>query len=66
MIRRMCLCLCVATLTAFAVPGEAATRTVCASGCTYTDLQAAIDAAVFGDVILLRAGPPLEVLVRNT
>lgn len=56
MIRRTCLCLCVATLTAFAVPGEAATRTVCASGCAYTDLQAAIDAAVFGDVILLRAG----------
>jgi hypothetical protein len=35
---------------------EAATRTVCASGCAYTDLQAAIDAAVFGDTILLRAG----------
>ncbi len=35
---------------------EAASRTVCASGCMYTDLQAAIDAAAFGDVILLRAG----------
>jgi hypothetical protein len=35
---------------------DAATRTVCASGCAYTDLQAAIDAAVFGDTILLRAG----------
>ena len=34
----------------------AATRTVCASGCQYTDLQPAIDAAVFGDTILLRAG----------
>lgn len=34
----------------------AATRTVCASGCQYTDLQPAIDAAAFGDTILLRAG----------
>jgi hypothetical protein len=31
-------------------------RTVCASGCAYTDLQAAIDAAAYGDTILLRAG----------
>src|SRR5688500_8860272 len=38
------------------VSTEAATRTVCASGCAYTDLQAAINAAVFGDVIMLRAG----------
>jgi hypothetical protein len=36
--------------------GEAATRTVCASGCAYTDPQAAIDAASYGDIILLRAG----------
>jgi hypothetical protein len=36
--------------------GEAANRTVCASGCMYTDLQLAIDAAAYGDVILLRAG----------
>jgi hypothetical protein len=35
---------------------EAATRRVCASGCDYTDLQAAIDAAAPGDTILLRAG----------
>ena len=35
---------------------EAATLTVCASGCAYTDLQPAIDAAKFGDTILLRAG----------
>jgi hypothetical protein len=34
----------------------AATRTVCASGCMYSDLQAAIDAAVPGDTLLLRAG----------
>ena len=35
---------------------EGATRTVCATGCSYNDPQAAIDAAAFGDVILLRAG----------
>jgi PKD domain len=35
---------------------EAGNRTVCASGCQYTGLQAAIDAAVPGDTILLRAG----------
>ena len=29
---------------------------MCASGCAYTDLQPAIDAAQFGDTILLRAG----------
>ncbi|HXE79122.1 MAG TPA: right-handed parallel beta-helix repeat-containing protein [Vicinamibacterales bacterium] len=35
---------------------EAATLRVCASGCAYTDLQRAIDAAAPGDAILLRAG----------
>ena len=35
---------------------SAATLTVCSSGCTFTDLQAAIDAAQPGDTILLRAG----------
>jgi regulation of enolase protein 1 (concanavalin A-like superfamily) len=35
---------------------EAANRTVCSSGCQYTSLQAAIDAAAPGDTILLRAG----------
>jgi hypothetical protein len=35
---------------------EAATRTVCAAGCAYADPQAAIDAAGYGDTILLRAG----------
>ena len=34
----------------------AATLTVCASGCQYSDPQAAIDAARYGDTILLRAG----------
>ena len=45
-----------ALLVGAAAPASAATRTVCASGCSYTNLQAAIDAAVYGDVILLRAG----------
>jgi PKD repeat protein len=36
--------------------GEGATRRVCASGCDYTDVQAAVDAAQPGDTILLRAG----------
>lgn len=50
---------CVCFLLSFLLVGsraDAATRTVCASGCGYTDLQAAIDAAAFGDTILLRAG----------
>jgi hypothetical protein len=34
----------------------AATLRVCASGCTYTGLQQAVDAAQAGDTILLRAG----------
>src|SRR5687767_2290831 len=35
---------------------QAATRTVCSSGCQYSSVQAAIDAALPGDTILLRAG----------
>ena len=35
---------------------EASNRTVCRSGCQYTSLQTAINEAVPGDVILLRAG----------
>ena len=41
---------------AFAARSSADTLHVCASGCTYTKLQAAIDAASPGDTILLRAG----------
>jgi len=46
---------------------EAANRTVCASGCQYSNLQAAIDAAVPGDTILLRAGQTFvgNVWLRN-
>ena len=50
------LCACVLLLWAAAGRADAATRTVCASGCDYSDPQAAIDAASFGDTILLRAG----------
>jgi hypothetical protein len=41
---------------AFTTQAEAANRTVCRSGCQYTDLQIAINDASPGDVILLRAG----------
>ena len=44
MIRRSGVVVCVLALLSFAAQSEAATRTVCASGCAYTDLQAAIDA----------------------
>lgn len=46
----------VCTALMFAGAAEAATRTVCSSGCQYSSVQAAIDAAVPGDTILLRAG----------
>jgi hypothetical protein len=55
--KRLCVAVCVVLVSlAVARRSEGATRTVCASGCTYTDVQAAIDAAAFGDTILLRAG----------
>src|SRR5204863_2191523 len=40
----------------FANFASAATLHVCASGCEFTKLQPAIDAAAPGDAILLRAG----------
>ena len=43
-------------------PSAAATLRVCANGCTYQDLQAALNTAQPGDVILLRAG---ETFVGN-
>ena len=46
--------MCAALMSAAAA--QAANRTVCSSGCQYSNLQAAIDAAVPGDTILLRAG----------
>jgi hypothetical protein len=50
------LCAPILITVLLSAPAGAATRTVCASGCAYTGLQAAIDAAAFGDTILLRAG----------
>ena len=43
-------------LVAAAVSADAATLRVCASGCAYSSVQPAIDAAQPGDTILLRAG----------
>jgi len=55
---------CVVFLISFvAVPQvSAATLTVCASGCAYSDFQLALNAAQPGDTILLRAG---ETFVGN-
>jgi hypothetical protein len=49
---------CLGTLAVVWCTGSASagTLTVCASGCAYTDLQLAINAAQPGDTILLRAG----------
>ena len=57
-------CLALAVLMGLACPfgASAATLRVCKSGCTYTTLQLAIDAAQPGDTILLRAG---ETFVGN-
>jgi hypothetical protein len=49
------LCVCLAVVCA-AADAAAGTLRVCASGCTYTDLQSALNAAQYGDTILLRAG----------
>lgn len=48
--------LIVSVLVGLAAPAAAATLRVCASGCPFTGLQAAIDAAAPGDTILLEAG----------
>ncbi len=52
----LCLCLCVLALLLAARPAAAANLTVCASGCQFSSVQAAVDAAAPGDVVLLRAG----------
>ena len=59
LIRRVLLCVFV---LGAAVGADAATLRVCASGCQFSDLQQAIDAASPGDTILLRAG---ETFVGN-
>lgn len=46
--------------TCAALAAQAATLTVCSSGCGYTDPQAAINAAARGDIIELKAGQVFE------
>ena len=53
---RLRIFLCAASLLGTAHVSYAATRTVCRSGCQYSDLQLAINDAAPGDTILLRAG----------
>ena len=53
---RQILCSTVLVLLAFAASASSATLRVCASGCSYSDVQRAVDAAAPGDTILLRAG----------
>jgi hypothetical protein len=55
--KRLSIAVClVAVLFGSTLQVEAATRSVCATGCEFNNLQTAIDAATFGDTILLRAG----------
>ena len=53
-------------LFAFTSTAAADTLTVCASGCQYTSINAAIDAASDGDVILLSAETYYEGARINT
>lgn len=50
------LFVCTLSLLCLASQSAAATLQVCASGCAFTSVQAAVDAAAPGDTILLRAG----------
>lgn len=50
------MCVCALAAVVLGARADAATLRVCASGCTYSGLQAAIDAAAPGDTILLAAG----------
>jgi hypothetical protein len=52
----MLLALFAASLLPRVVVGQAATHTVCPSGCDYSSIQAAVDAAAAGDTILIGAG----------
>ncbi len=50
------LAIAVMLAVVFHVRTQAATLTVCASGCGFTTLQAAVNAATLGDTITLKAG----------
>jgi pectin methylesterase-like acyl-CoA thioesterase len=50
-------------LTAMVSHASAANRSVCASGCTYSTIQSAINAASTGDTILIGKGHYVETLV---
>jgi hypothetical protein len=52
----MLLALFAASLLPRVVVGQAVTYTVCPSGCDYSSIQAAVDAAAVGDTILIGAG----------
>ena len=54
--RQFTITLLGAFLLSAATSSSAATLSVCASGCQYSDLQLAINAAAQGDTLLLRAG----------
>ena len=58
----MFACAAVAAILSVSAPAEAATLHVCASGCAYSNVQTALNAAQPGDTILLRAG---ETFVGN-
>ncbi|HVZ19897.1 MAG TPA: hypothetical protein VG871_02480 [Vicinamibacterales bacterium] len=60
--RLVCSSICLLVCLFVAGRAQGATLTVCASGCQYSGVQPAIDHAVGGDVILLRAG---ETFVGN-
>jgi nitrous oxidase accessory protein NosD len=64
--RRIVIALAVsATVGLAASEADAATLTVCGSGCTSPTIQGAIDVAVDGDTISISAGTYLENLVVN-
>ncbi len=68
MVRRRVLVLIVVLVAAFVpvVPAHAATLVVCAEGCAYDSIQAAVDAAAPGDVVRVLSGTYEERVVVTT